>query len=331
MAFSRALFQILVGILLVLGVGLGVKRWASSHPAALPPGCSIPWPEVEVAALLEDGDLLWAGGKDGLARFDRHSGQRVPLPGTPAPLAYVKALARDDNGHVWVAHADGFERWDGSAWTRFGAAAAPGLGLLASRSGLWAGTERGLFRFETGTLKPFSVPSALRIPSFDVLLEAPEGAFWIGSAAISGGLWRLDQGVWTAYGCPEGLPHVSVNALCLGPEGVLWVGTGFADLGGAARLEGGRWIPLLKKDGLAGHKVRSLFVDRGGTLYFGSEYDGLAMRAQGRWRYLTRRDGLAGKEIKTMVQDADGIYWLGTDTGLSRIEGLSNMGMGPVS
>jgi ligand-binding sensor domain-containing protein len=122
-----------------------------------------------------------------------------------------------------------------------------------------------------------------------------------------------------------------VNALCLGPDGALWVGTGFADLGGAARFEGEKWVPLLKRDGLAGNKVRSLFVDRGGVMYFGSEYDGLAIHAQERWRYLDRRDGLAGKEIKAMLQDADGIFWLGTDTGLSRMEGLSTMGRGSVS
>lgn len=326
MSFLRASLQFLAGILLVLGAGFGLKRWASSHPVPLPPGCTIPWPEAEVAALLEEGDLVWAGGKDGLARFDRRSGQRAPLPGSPAPLSYVKALARDGNGHIWAAHADGFERWDGSAWTRFGTG--PGLGLLHCSTGLWAGTEKGLFRFEKGTLRPFPVPPELRIPSFDVLFEARDGVFWIGSSAVSGGLWRLDKGTWTACG---DLPHPSVNALCTGPDGTLWVGTGFADLGGAARLEGGRWVPLLKGDGLAGNKVRSLFVDREGLLYFGSEYDGLAIRTPEGWRYLDRREGLAGKEIKAMLQDADGVYWLGTDTGLSRIEGLSTRGRGSVS
>ena len=328
MSFLRACLQLLAGVLLVIGAGYGVKRWSAAHPSRLPPGFALPWPEAEVAALVEDGENVWAGGKDGLARFDRQSGKRMPLPGRPAPLSYVKALARDDRGRIWVAHADGFECWDGAAWTRLGPG--PGLGLLAGPSGLWAGTDKGLFRIDHGRLLPFPVPQALRIPSFDVIFEAPGGALWIGSAAVCGGLWRLDKGAWTAFGLAEGLPHPSVNALCTGPDGALWAGTGFADLGGAARLEGGRWMPLLKRDGLAGNKVRSLFVDRGGVQYFGSEYDGLAIRASGAWRYLDRRDGLAGKEIKAMIQDADGIYWLGTDTGLSRVEGLSTRGRSPV-
>jgi ligand-binding sensor domain-containing protein len=324
MSLTRAILQFLAGILLVFGAGYGLKRWASSHPVKLPAGFAIPWREVEVAAVLEDGDHLWAGGKDGLGCFDRKSGQRLPLPGNPGLLTYIKALAKDGQGRIWVAHAGGFERWDGTAWQHFGNG--PGLSLLASHAGFWLGTEKELFQFAHEELQPLTVPKELKIPSFDVLFEAPNGALWIGSMAISGGLWKLDKGAWTAFGCAEGLPHSSVNALCIGPDGAFWAGTGFADLGGAARFEGGKWIPLLKRDGLAGNKVRSLFTDRGGTMYFGSEYDGLAVRKTGQWSYLNRSDGLAGKEIKAMLQDADGIYWLGTDTGLSRIEGLSDKG-----
>ena len=330
MSFSRALLQVLAGVLLVAGLGYALQRWASSRPVQLPPGFHIPWPGAEVAALVEADGHVWAGGKEGLARFDRRTGERRPLPGSAPALAYVKALALDDRGHLWVAHADGFERWDGTTWARFGksldSGLAPALSLLQAPGGLWGGTEKGLYRFGHGAWKPFPVPAELRIPSFDVLFEDPGGALWVGSAAMAGGLWRFQDGAWTAYGCAEGLPHASVNALGLGPDGALWVGTGFADLGGAARLSEGRWVPLLKKDGLAGNKVRSLFLDRSGLHHFGSEYDGLAIRNPQGWRYLGPGDGLAGREIKAILQDADGTFWLGMDTGLSRVEGLSTMG-----
>ena len=48
-------------------------------------------------------------------------------------------------------------------------------------------------------------------------------------------------------------------------DGALWVATGFANLGGAARLADGAWTRLTRADGLAGEKVRSVYADRAGS------------------------------------------------------------------
>ena len=99
----------------------------------------------------------------------------------------------------------------------------------------------------------------------------------------------------------------------------LWFATGFADRGGATRLTDGVWSGLSRQDGLAGEKVRSVFQDQAGRLWFGSEYDGLAILSEGSWRILTPNEGLSGWEVKEIVQDSDGAYWLGTEDGVTRI------------
>ena len=81
-------------------------------------------------------------------------------------------------------------------------------------------------------------------------------------------------------------------------------------------------MTLTKENGLAGGKVRSLYEDRDGRLWFGSEYDGIAVYTDNRWQVITPNYGLAGWEVKEMVQDSDGVYWLGTEKGLSRIESI---------
>jgi ligand-binding sensor domain-containing protein len=70
---------------------------------------------------------------------------------------------------------------------------------------------------------------------------------------------------------------------------------------------------------LAGERVRSIFQDRDGVMWFGSEYDGLARYDGRHWTVFTKADGLAASEIKTMLEDVDGNLWLGTSDGVIRL------------
>lgn len=81
----------------------------------------------------------------------------------------------------------------------------------------------------------------------------------------------------------------------------------------------GIWTSLTEEDGLAGGSTRSVYVDRDGRIWLGSEYDGIAVLENGSWTILTKADGLAGNEVKEMIQDQDGVYWFGTDGGLTVI------------
>jgi ligand-binding sensor domain-containing protein len=102
--------------------------------------------------------------------------------------------------------------------------------------------------------------------------------------------------------------------------GALWVATGFASRGGVSRLWQGAWITWTRQHGLAGEIARSLFQDREGRLWFGSEFDGIAVYDGQHWQVFTPKNGLAGWEVKKIVQDEQGVYWLGTDKGLNRLD-----------
>jgi len=102
-------------------------------------------------------------------------------------------------------------------------------------------------------------------------------------------------------------------------QGYFWFATGFASRGGASRFDGKNWFSLLRSDGLAGDKVRSVFQDASGALWFGSEYDGVARYDGQRWLVLNEKDGLTGMEVKAFLQTQDGDLWLGTENGITRI------------
>jgi len=76
---------------------------------------------------------------------------------------------------------------------------------------------------------------------------------------------------------------------------------------------------LIKSDGLAGEKVRSIYQDNAGRLWFGSEYDGVTIFDNKAINIYTVDDGLSDNEVKCMFQDNEGNMWLGTRDGITYI------------
>jgi ligand-binding sensor domain-containing protein len=111
-----------------------------------------------------------------------------------------------------------------------------------------------------------------------------------------------------------------VNSITEGPDNAIWFGTGFSSRGGASRFDGETWTTISKEDGLAGGKVRYVYLDTDSALWFGSEYNGIARFDGQSWQIFSPENGLAGWEVKAMLRDSDGTLWLGTENGLTRIQ-----------
>ena len=68
--------------------------------------------------------------------------------------------------------------------------------------------------------------------------------------------------------------------------------------------------------------MRSLYEDRAGRFWIGSEYDGIAIFEGKIRRVLTPEQGLSGWEVKQVLEDDAGVLWLATEDGITRIERL---------
>jgi len=318
------LAQVCCGIVIVLGIGLGVRQMLRVRAElSEPPGWRIIRPPAEVTTLVIDGEVVWTGGKDGLTLIDRRTGAVRALPlGAPA-FSYVRGMVRDTTGAIWIAHDGGLARYAGGRWTVFtpetGAPFQHALSVMEARDHtLWVGTAKELACYAHGTWT--RIVPATPIVAANSLYQDREGIIWVGcSDAFHGGLYRYDGKSWRAFGLADGLPHTAVTMVLEDHAGTLWVTTGQANQGGLARWRAGRWEAAPVPPKLNGVKMRSVFEDRAGRVWFGSEYDGIAVQNARGWQGFTARDGLAGSEVLAMAQDADGVYWLGTNTGLSRI------------
>lgn len=314
--------QFLFGVLVVAGAGL--VAWRLRPQPDLPQGWLTIRPPVDTMALLEVGDTIWSGGRDGVAVLDRDGGVLLEWIEADVPLQYVTSLATD-GVTTWVGHDLGLSGTSGGEWhTLTVADGLPDNHILAlcysPASGLWVGTGRGLANFRQGPWAVYGQAQGLASDVVSVILEDSRGRLWAGNGRDTvGGLSMLAEERWQVFTTSNGLAHNVVNAILEMPDGGLWFGTGFSSRGGASHFDGRTWLTLTQEDGLAGAKVRSLFLDAASVLWFGSEYDGLA-RYDGRsWQIYTPENGLAGWEVKAMLQDSRGNLWLGTENGLTRI------------
>jgi len=115
---------------------------------SVPSGWKVIRPPYEVSTLAVQGDVVWAGGRDGLAAFDGRDCRAHPLPPGAPRFSYVRDLLADRQGRLWIAHSAGVTCYSSGEWKNFlptdGVLPGPATALCEDRNGgIWAGTENG--------------------------------------------------------------------------------------------------------------------------------------------------------------------------------------------
>ncbi|OGU75855.1 MAG: hypothetical protein A3G43_09425 [Ignavibacteria bacterium RIFCSPLOWO2_12_FULL_56_21] len=188
--------------------------------------------------------------------------------------------------------------------------------IVQTRDGyIWAATQEGVARFDGMRFAVFDRRMSRTLPSnhASVLLEDSSGTLWVGTNA---GLARIIRGSIVA-GPPSMAGHI-VRSMQEDAGGVLWVATSLglfrvvgddvaqADLPGAKRIAG----------------VRSLRRARDGSLWIGTESDGMY-----RWRGSDLKHFASGTElpnspVNVIAEDSVGTIWVGFNgAGLWRLQG----------
>ena len=320
-------------ILLVVALVVGISLWVEGARAeqARRAGYQVIRPPHEVHAFAIQGDTLWAGGQDGVVGIRLATGEVYTSITCDQELDFTRALLAMPDGSLWIGHIDGLSHVTPEGCRTY--TQADGLpdgrvnALFLDRDGrLWVGTWGGAVLQTATGWQVFTMADGLAENMVSVIAQDHLGGMWFGSAVSPrGGLTWCWQGTCTIFNTDSGLPHNQINAIMEDDQQNLWVGTGFYDRGGAARLvsQNNTWTieqTISKQDGLAGEKVRALYQDREGVLWFGSEFEGLARFAGGRFHVLTTEDGLADQEVKVILQDPAGSLWLGSRDGITRIK-----------
>ena len=195
---------------------------------------------------VQEKDVLWIAGSNGLWEMDRHGPGPATRPKLSQPLTdlRISVLLKGSQDSLWIGTENGLNRLDVTSGTVETILPDPGdpvgLGaglistLLLDRMGrLWVGTFSGGIdvlegRDASGRPKFHRIVEGLPNENVDTLLNAPDGSIW---ASTDGGLARIDPANYgiTVLRRAEGalLPAYWNNVGAVTPSGeLLFGGTG---------------------------------------------------------------------------------------------------------
>ncbi|HTH47886.1 MAG TPA: two-component regulator propeller domain-containing protein [Candidatus Limnocylindria bacterium] len=267
-----------------------------------------------------EGDIkLLEGG-----RFTRDFGTQPWRSNTP-----VKFMREDLAGNLWVGTwGEGLFRFSaGGEASHFTAANGFPHDTLRcfweDREGnLWLGTDGGgLIRLKRRIFQSFDTRHGLPAGGLSILGEdARTGRL---QGALMEQIFEFHDQHWTELPRAAGAdPHAAVFALLFDRSGREWLGTYGAGVFVRDR-EG--WQQRKTADGLVSPDVLSLFEDRDGSMWVGTEA-GLSHYGAGQFTNYTVSHGLPSNVIRAFAQDRDGSLWLGTTGG-----GLGRLKDGKIS
>ncbi|MGM9491120.1 ligand-binding sensor domain-containing protein [Ideonella sp. YS5] len=289
----------------------------------------VPWSPPKGQSLAEPYSLLvsrdgtlWIGTFSGLASWNgtelTHYSQ--------TDGSFVTSLLQDREGTVWAGLFGDRGRL---CAVRAGQAECfkpeGGFGTFVwslgedSSGNLWAGADSGIWRWKPGTPQRFQVPGK-RVGDMSTTVD---GKILIGIRG--GGLkqWVGDQlvpyPIRRAAKPEEWIPDgdVKSNKLLRDRDGGLWIGT---DGLGLIHVKDGKADSFTRADGLSGNIACSLFEDREGNIWFGSE-KGLDRFRKLPITTLSRQQGLPDEGTKSVLATTDGSVWVATNDGLARWKG----------
>ncbi|MCC2955290.1 GAF domain-containing protein [Massilia sp. IC2-477] len=344
----------LVALLLIWiwsGVAVAAPRSLRFERLSIEQGLS----QQSVLTILQDRrGFMWFGTQAGLNRYD---GYRVTVyrndPDNPdsIPDNYVVASHEDQQGRLWFGTKGGLTRFDHASgkFVRYlepEALGAPAsrrrtpapytgnravLAIQPARGGLWLATGDGLQFLDTasGALRSYrhdpADPASLRDNRVNALALDGGGNLWIGTA---GGIDRLAPGAdrFEHFDVDKSdLQRNTVLALSMGPRDTLWVGTASGleawRLGDGTPFAQPQRRRLGSQEGIGEQRINALYHDGGGTLWVGTDMDGMKWLDPATGRFLSYRNDpadphtLSDNQVSSMLVDRTGTLWAGTQYG----------------
>lgn len=285
-----------------------------------------------IAVLFEDrAGVLWFGTEDsGLVRYkDGIFTSYTIADGLSSNQVRQIQNDPDPQGNLLVSTGAGVTRWPEKhmlARTPHDGPFPVGSKYIARNGVIWFSDDVNLYRVKDGVETVYTHRDGLMNSEGARFYQDREGSLWI--ATKDAGIQRLRDGTFRSYTKKDGLPQSRVRVFYEDHEGHLWMGTsndGLVrlsypndDARDAAAPPSERIRLYTTADGLSSNRVISVHGDIEGSIWVGTEDNGLNRLRQQAITTYSQRDGLAGNNVYPIYQDRAGNIWIGIwDHGLT--------------
>lgn len=282
----------------------------------------------ETKELLELGDNIWLGTPGGIAVRNKSNGAVVATYTTNNGMSnnYVKDMAKDMDGNVWVMTNYGISVYSSGTWKVY-TEKNSSLTEAASKSltsvcvdligNIWIGTAgQGIYLHVPGenTWKNLKESHGLANNQVNDIAVDQSNTKWIATEA---GLCRYDGDIWFTI-----MPEADFQVVHVDIENRKWTVDNKRE--GVSFLDGMNWVNLTVADGLVSNQqIRDIASNALGNVYIAST-SGVSVFVHGTGfvaEYTTSNSDIESNHVDAVMADGQGNTWFGTKAGVSRYDG----------